>query len=128
MNNTATIQKIGTKTSSFGTCGRINHDSTAFYDSKLYKELSIVKEVPRNENIFPKYLLNKLINSSSENSLSSLLNPTEVLHSLFFLTSARPIKAPPKMTVSLLVSKGTLVLSCNFKSITLGSKIFSNSS
>ena len=66
MNNTATIQKIGTKTSSFGTCGRINHDSTAFYDSKLYKELSIVKEVPRNENIFPKYLLNKLINSSSE--------------------------------------------------------------
>lgn len=31
-----TTKRIGTKTSSFGTSGRINHDSSSFYSSKLY--------------------------------------------------------------------------------------------
>ena len=69
MNNTVAMQKTGTKTSAFGTNGRINHDSTAFYDSKLYKELSVVKEVPKTENIYPRHLLNKLIIASSENMM-----------------------------------------------------------
>jgi len=29
----------GTETSAFGTNGRINHDSSKFYNSKLYSEL-----------------------------------------------------------------------------------------
>lgn len=29
----------GTQTSAFGTNGRINHDSSKFYNSKLYTEL-----------------------------------------------------------------------------------------
>lgn len=61
------IQKTGTKTSSFGTNGRINHDSTTFYNSKLYKELNVVKETPIDDNSFPEELLNKLIINSSEN-------------------------------------------------------------
>ena len=42
----------GTKTSSFGTKGRVAHDSSKFYNSKLYKEIKnnnsdiIVNEFP----------------------------------------------------------------------------------
>jgi len=32
------LNKMSTKTSSFGTNGRINHDSSDFYNSKLYNE------------------------------------------------------------------------------------------
>ncbi len=57
---------IGTQTSSFGTSGRINHDSSKFYDSKLYKELNNKKIVCRDTNEFPKELLNKTIFGSAE--------------------------------------------------------------
>ena len=32
-------KKMGTKTSAFGSPGRINHDSSSFYTSKLYEGL-----------------------------------------------------------------------------------------
>jgi site-specific DNA-methyltransferase (adenine-specific) len=54
----------GTKTSSFGTNGRINHDSSKFYDSKLYKELDINNEVSDIINPFPDQYLNTIINGS----------------------------------------------------------------
>jgi site-specific DNA-methyltransferase (adenine-specific) len=63
MNN----QRESTKTSSFGTKGRINHDSSKFYDSKLYKELNNSVEVSDEINQFPKEFLNKIILSSCEN-------------------------------------------------------------
>lgn len=56
----------GTQTSSFGTNGRINHDSSKFYDSKLYKELNNGKEISKSVNKFPEKFLNTIINSSSE--------------------------------------------------------------
>ena len=56
----------GTKTSSFGTNGRINHDSSKFYNSKLYKELNNGKEISKITNEFPKELLNKIIHGSCE--------------------------------------------------------------
>ncbi|MCF6147456.1 MAG: site-specific DNA-methyltransferase [Candidatus Kuenenia sp.] len=56
----------GTKTSSFGTNGRINHDSSKFYDSKLYKELNNGKEISKTVNEFPKELLNTIVHSSCE--------------------------------------------------------------
>ncbi len=55
-----------TKTSSFGTNGRVNHDSTKFYSSKLYKGLSNPKEISKTTNEFPKNLLNTIIHSSCE--------------------------------------------------------------
>lgn len=58
--------KTGTETSSFGTSGRINHDSSKFYNSKLYKELNNGKEVTKTTNKFPKELLNKIIYGSCE--------------------------------------------------------------
>lgn len=37
-------KRNGTKTSSFGTPGRINHDSSKFYNSKLYQGLRSPKK------------------------------------------------------------------------------------
>ncbi len=60
-------KKTGTKTSSFGVGKRENHDSSAFYDSKLYSNLAVEhtkKDVKNNE--FPSELVNKLICGSAE--------------------------------------------------------------
>jgi len=59
--------KTGTETSSFGTSGRINHDSSKFYNSKLYTELGDKKVLDKNENDFPESLENKFILGSAEN-------------------------------------------------------------
>ncbi|MEP0862293.1 MAG: site-specific DNA-methyltransferase [Ignavibacterium sp.] len=56
-----------TKTSAFGTNGRINHDSSKFYNSKLYSELGVKKIHDKNENEFPQELENKIILGSAEN-------------------------------------------------------------
>ena len=56
----------GTKTSSFGTKGRVAHDSSKFYNSKLYKEIkNNNSDIIVNE--FPNKLLNTIIASSCEN-------------------------------------------------------------
>lgn len=57
----------GTETSSFGTVGRINHDSSKFYNSKLYKELGENKLLDTQDNELPRELENKLILGSAEN-------------------------------------------------------------
>lgn len=56
----------GTKTSSFGTKGRVAHDSSKFYNSKLYKEITN-KDSDIIVNEFPNKLLNTIIASSCEN-------------------------------------------------------------
>lgn len=67
----------GTHTSSFGTSGRINHDSTRFYRSKLYKDLNNEKDVEYIENqIDPKYI-NK-IRCKSSTDMSEL--PENSIH------------------------------------------------
>ena len=58
--------KEGTETSSFGTTGRINHDSSKFYNSKLYKELNNDTEISNHVNKFPTEILNTIIHSSCE--------------------------------------------------------------
>jgi len=59
--------KNGTSTSSFGTNGRINHDSSKFYNSKLYSELEQKREINITESPFPSLYLNKIILGSAEN-------------------------------------------------------------
>jgi site-specific DNA-methyltransferase (adenine-specific) len=56
----------GMVTSSFGTSGRINHDSSGFYNSKLYKELGNHSEIVFETNIFPTKYLNKVIHNSCQ--------------------------------------------------------------
>ena len=61
------MQKSGTVTSSFGTNGRINHNSEKFYDSKLYKDLIKAEPVSKTVNKFPQDLINTNIIGSAEN-------------------------------------------------------------
>ena len=57
----------GSKTSNFGTTARINHDSSAYYNSKLYSELSITHDDNNIlDNELPENLKNKIILGSSE--------------------------------------------------------------
>lgn len=65
-NNTYKEKRNGTETSSFGTPGRINHDSTKFYKSRLYDGLYNGKKVKYIENEIPKKNLNKIFCKSSE--------------------------------------------------------------
>ena len=56
----------GTKTSSFGTPGRINHDSSEFYNSKLYADKKPTESVDFKENAMPPENLDKIYCKSSE--------------------------------------------------------------
>ena len=55
----------GTRTSSFGVSGRSNHDSSIFYNSKLYSDNKIT-HVDKEINHFPEEYINKIISKSSE--------------------------------------------------------------
>ncbi len=60
----------GTQTSSFGVSIRLNHDSSQFYNRKMYKNLNSNGNGADNfekENQIPQQFLNKIICSSSEN-------------------------------------------------------------
>ena len=61
--------KKGTTTSSFGTPGRINHDSSQFYNSRLYEGLITDEKIKHIENKIPSELLNKHFCHSSENMI-----------------------------------------------------------
>jgi len=64
--NFYTKRRNGTQTSSFGTPGRINHDSSKFYNSKLYKGLNQEKAVTYIENPINLKNINKIFCKSSE--------------------------------------------------------------
>ncbi|MDT7903980.1 MAG: site-specific DNA-methyltransferase [Candidatus Caldipriscus sp.] len=59
-------RRIRTKTSSFGSPGRVNHDSSAFYSRKLFQDLPKEKSVEYVENKIPDEFLNKIFCKSSE--------------------------------------------------------------
>ncbi|MFC1786823.1 DNA-methyltransferase [Halobacteriota archaeon] len=60
-------RKISTKTSSFGSPGRINHDSATFYASKLYESLPTEKNIEYTESSIPSKFLDKIFCKTSEN-------------------------------------------------------------
>lgn len=59
-------KRTGTKTSAFGSPGRVNHDSTPFYASKLYEGLPKEEIVEYVENPVPAEFLDKIFCKSSE--------------------------------------------------------------
>jgi DNA modification methylase len=59
-------RRNGTKTSAFGSPGRINHDSTPFYTSRLYEGLPKEKIVKYVENSIPSEFLDKIFCKTSE--------------------------------------------------------------
>lgn len=56
----------GTETSSFGVSGRISHDSSKFYNSKLYQGKAVNGKIEYIENEAPSENLNKIYCKSSE--------------------------------------------------------------
>lgn len=56
----------GTKTSSFGSPGRIGHDSSPFYSSRLYEGIPSEEEVEFIENPIPPHILDRIFLKSSE--------------------------------------------------------------
>src|SRR4030066_628505 len=61
-----TQRRNGTKTSAFGSPGRIGHDSSSFYASRLYEELPKENHVKYIENPIPVEILDKIFCKSSE--------------------------------------------------------------
>lgn len=59
-------RKIGTKTSAFGSPGRINHDSSSFYASRLYEELPKEETVEYIENLILREFLDRIFCKTSE--------------------------------------------------------------
>ena len=72
-----TFKRSGTETSTFGTPGRINHDSTKFYNTRLYEGIIQAKKVKYIENPIDSKYLNKIFCKSSE-SMSEL--PDNSIH------------------------------------------------
>lgn len=56
----------GTQTSSFGSPGRINHDSTSFYARKLYEGLPVEKRAEHLEASIPPQFLDRIFCKTSE--------------------------------------------------------------
>ncbi|MDI6897072.1 DNA-methyltransferase [Methanocella conradii] len=61
-----TIKRNGTITSSFGSPGRINHDSSRFYGSRLYEDFKVEENVDFIENQILPASLDKIFCKSSE--------------------------------------------------------------
>ena len=55
-----------TETSSFGTPGRVSHDASKFYASRLYEDIQGDKKVKYFENPIPSQILNRIYAKSSE--------------------------------------------------------------
>jgi site-specific DNA-methyltransferase (adenine-specific) len=55
-----------TQTSSYGSPGRVSHDSTAFYNGRLYEGLPQEKKAPYKENPISEIFLDKIFCKSSE--------------------------------------------------------------
>jgi len=60
-------RKTGTQTSSFGAPGRIGHNSTKFYKSRLYEGQEIKRQSQYIENTIASSILDRLFCKSSEN-------------------------------------------------------------
>lgn len=65
-NNKAIRGRRGTRSSSFGSPGRISHDSTPFYNSKLYEDLPKEQKIEYMENPIPQKFLDRVFCKSSE--------------------------------------------------------------
>lgn len=69
MGTRVTTSKAGTTTSSFGSPGRINHDSSGFYNSRLYEGIKVDTVKHTEENEIPIEFINKHICHTSENMI-----------------------------------------------------------
>jgi site-specific DNA-methyltransferase (adenine-specific) len=98
-----------TATSAFGTNGRITHDSSKFYNSKLYSELEQNQETDISENNFPKEITNKIILGSAEN-MKDIPN-----NSLHLMITSPPYNVSKEYDNDLSLKEYLLLLENSFK-------------
>ena len=77
-------KKPSTDTSAFGTPGHINHDSSRFYNSRMYAGLDKGKKVKYTETPIPPEFLDHIVCASSE-SMQEL--PDNSIHLMHLVTS-----------------------------------------
>lgn len=61
-----TCKRNGTKTSSFGVSKRENHDSSIFYNSRLYTGMALDERLPEIENAVPSDILDRVLCQDSQ--------------------------------------------------------------
>ena len=59
-------KRPSTETSAFGTPGRISHDASRFYNSRMYADLDNAQNVPYHESPLPTTVLDQILCASSE--------------------------------------------------------------
>src|SRR5713226_7753803 len=59
-------RRQGTKTSAFGSPGRIGHDATKFYNSRLYEGQNVPTNIEYKETVLAPSARNKIYGKSSE--------------------------------------------------------------
>jgi site-specific DNA-methyltransferase (adenine-specific) len=59
-------RKPATRTSAFGSPGRISHDASAFYQSRLYANLPQEQKQPYNETALPEQVIDQILCASSQ--------------------------------------------------------------
>ncbi len=69
----------GTRTSSFGTKGRVGHNAHQFYSSRLYEGVKIEEALGTEENTIPEDIINTVICSSSESMKDLADNSTHLM-------------------------------------------------
>ena len=65
--------KKKTRTSAFGTQGRISHDASPFYAGKLYSQVNLAEPCEYLENPVPPEFLNTILAKSSESDRKSVV-------------------------------------------------------
>lgn len=70
-------KKAATETSAFGTPGRISHDSSRFYNSRMYQNQDTEDEPEYRENPIPPEIINRVLCQSSESMVDL---PDDCIH------------------------------------------------
>ncbi len=102
-------EKTGTETSSFGVRGRTNHDSSRFYNSKLYSDLKTNEKEYGEDVDFPDKHLNSLIVGNAEN-LKEIPN-----NSVHLMITSPPYNVSKEYDDDLTLNEYLLLLKNSFK-------------
>jgi modification methylase len=92
-------KRPSTETSAFGTSGRISHDASRFYNSRLYADQEKAENGPYQENPPPPDVLNRVLCASSE-SMHHLPD-----HSIHLMVTSPPYNAQKEYDQDLTLSE-----------------------
>ena len=101
----------GTQTSAFGTPGRINHDSSKFYNSRMYEGMNQGEKIKYEENQIAPENLNKIFCKSSE-KMEELPN-----NSVHLMVTSPPYNVGKEYDKNLSLEQYTALLKRVFKEV-----------